>query len=92
MTTFGIFPLAELPEYKVTLSIKTKDQKLLKKLEKVEFKHARFNSVVLIPFVMTKAIKRVPTKENVVSEIVLEKILESLPELDKLVSVSFVKK
>jgi hypothetical protein len=90
VVTLGIIPLIDSPEYKVSLSIKTKDGVLLKDLGTVDFKHTIYTSTVLLPFVHDK--KRVPTKENVIAEIVLDKTLESLPTLGELVNKSLVKK
>ena len=90
--TLGIFPLIESPEYKISLSIKTKDNVLLKDLGMTEFKHTVFSSTALLPLAVGRVIKRIPTKDNVVAEMVLDKVLESLPELEKLINKGVVKK
>lgn len=74
-----ILPMISQNDYEVSLKIKNKNNKIIKDLGITNLSHKVYTTPVLIPVQIITGIN--PTKENVIADIVLDKIIESLPIL-----------
>lgn len=83
IASFGVLPIVGRQNYEVSIRVKDAKNNLVKDFGTTKFEHTTFFSTALAPLILTRVIKRTAVEENVISEIIIDKVIESLPNLQR---------